>query len=190
LANKWNGRERRTSTEDREGRRAGDQRCPDHHLLWKQHDEDKSNFRKDNERNQGLACRKIKALEEYHVRDLNEVKTDMDKKADKDDLKPIVNSVKNLIIIGCLVVGSIMSGALIWIKSDVASIAPSIQRVNVRITESMNDRIKTDFEQTQKLEAIAGQIGTVNWRLAQIEDAHKPNNKFMPDRQDGKNTKP
>jgi hypothetical protein len=49
---RWNGQERRKITEDREGRRVSDQRCPDHHLLWKHHDEDKESFRQ-------LSCGKI-----------------------------------------------------------------------------------------------------------------------------------
>jgi hypothetical protein len=52
---KWDGHDRRLTTEQREGRRKSDERCPDHHLLWKHHDEDKKEFR-------DLSCGKIAAL--------------------------------------------------------------------------------------------------------------------------------
>jgi hypothetical protein len=193
MMEKWDGRERRETVEDREGRRRGDQRCPDHHLLWRQHDEEKANFKTDSEKAQGLTCKKIAALEAYHIRDLNEVKADMDKKADKDDLKPIVASVRNLIVIGCLVVSGIMTGALAWMKidqsdmkNDISAIAPSIQRVNQRISETVSERVAVDLEQTRKLESIDGKLGTVSWRLSQLEDSHKTANKFVPDKPNGK----
>jgi hypothetical protein len=51
----WDGRERRKTIDNREGRRDSDKRCPDHHLLWKHHDEDKETFRE-------LSCGKIKEV--------------------------------------------------------------------------------------------------------------------------------
>jgi hypothetical protein len=126
-------------------------------------------------------CKKVAKLEAYHIRDVGEVKVAMDKKADKEDLRPIVSSVRNLIIIGCLVVGSIMSGSLIWLRADMTSISASIQRLNIRITESSSERIKTDIEQTQVLGEITGELKTTNYRLKLIEDSHKPTNRFLPD---------
>jgi hypothetical protein len=170
---KWDGHERRTNREDREGRRVGDQRCPDHHLLWKQHDEDKLNFRKDNEKNQGAACGKIAALEAYHIRDVAEVKVDMDKKAEKSELRSVARTIGILITVGCLVVGGMLSGAVAWLKTDISVVSSGVQRLNIRVTESMNSRIQTDIDQTRTLETITGQLGMVNYRLEKLEETHK-----------------
>ena len=72
------------------------------------------------------------------------------------------------------------------LKNEIIHVAALVQRVNVRITETVNDRIASDVQQLQKLEAIDGKMGTVNWRLCQIEEAHKPVNKFVPDNKSGK----
>ena len=53
----WDGRERRASRDDeRDGRRASDFHCGQHDILWKHHDEDKSDHRK-------LVCGKIARVE-------------------------------------------------------------------------------------------------------------------------------
>jgi hypothetical protein len=186
----WDGHERRVSTDDgREGRRQADWHCSEHFIIQEATKDHRvtvcgkiANLKIDSEKD-------LAALKAHHDKDLNEVKTDMDKKADKSDIRGMIRLVSVLVAICC----AIVAGQAIWLKSDiskvsseVAAIAPSIQRVNVRISESMNDRIKTDFEQTQKLESIAGQIGTVNWRLTQIEESHKIPNKFVPDKPNGK----
>ena len=67
------------------------------------------------------------------------------------------------------------------LKNEITHVASLVQRVNVRITETVNDRVKTDLEQTAKLESIDGKLGTVSWRLKELEDTHKMPNKFMPD---------
>jgi hypothetical protein len=195
MMNKWDGHERRTNSEDREGRRVGDQRCPDHHLLWKHHDAENETFKDGVERNQGLACSKIKALEEYHIRDVGEVKEALGKKADRLELRPIVTSVRNLIIIGCLVVGAIMGTSLIWLKADIAgsktdasenaksikadldNVAGSVQRLNIRITNSTAEAMTRDTRQTEQLGEIAGELKTTNWRLSKLEDQHKDGKK-------------
>ena len=52
----WDGRERRTPTQDgREGRRPGDRHCSQHEILWDHHEKDKDAYRV-------LTCGKIKDI--------------------------------------------------------------------------------------------------------------------------------
>ena len=52
----WDGRERRTPTQDgREGRRPGDRHCSQHEILWDHHEKDRDAYRV-------LTCGKIKEI--------------------------------------------------------------------------------------------------------------------------------
>ena len=67
--------------------------------------------------------------------DLKELKTMIEQKATTSDLKGIMRLIGVLITILIVVVG----GAMAWLKSDLGTVTTSIQRLNVRVTESMND---------------------------------------------------
>ena len=155
----WDGRERRQQREDgREGRRPTDWHCGDHHTI------------QDNTKeHRAIVCNKISDIKINHEMDLKELKTMIEQKATTSDLKGIMRLIGVLITILIVVVG----GAMAWLKSDLGVVTTSIQRLNVRVTESMNDRIATDMEQTRALETITGQLGTINWRLTEIESRHK-----------------
>jgi hypothetical protein len=104
---KWDGHERRMTTEQREGRRKSDERCPDHFLLWKHHDEDKESFRE-------LSCGRIK-----------EVKNNLSIEVDKLEKVDAAISTKidemNKIVVGKfwfrIVIGA-MFASLIYIASQ------------------------------------------------------------------------
>jgi hypothetical protein len=98
-----------------------------------------------------------------------EVKVAMEQKANNSDLRGLMKFVSVLVAICCLIV----AGQAIWLKSDISSIMSSIQRLNVRVTESTAERIKTDIEQTHQLDTISGILGTINWRLTELEANHK-----------------
>jgi hypothetical protein len=102
-----------------------------------------------------------------------EVKVDMEKKANHSDLRGLMRLISILITICCLII----AGQAIWLKSDISGVTSSIQRLNVRITETVNDRVASDVLQLQKLGTIEGQLSTINWRLTELEAQHKPENK-------------
>ena len=166
----WDGRERRMESSDgREGRRQADWHCGEHHEI-------QLNTRD----HRAIVCGKITEIKVSHEADLNELKSDrksdmkelklmLDNKANNSDLKGIMRLIGLLISILIVVVG----GAVAWLKTDMGVMVSSVQRLNVRVTESMNDRIATDIEQTKSLETITGQLNVINWRLTEIEASHK-----------------
>jgi hypothetical protein len=104
---KWNGHERRITTEDREGRRDSDKRCPDHHLLWKHHDDDKKEFRE-------LSCGKIRDVKNnlaLEVEKLEKVDANISTKIDEMN-RIVVGKFWFRIVIGA------MFAALIYIAGQ------------------------------------------------------------------------
>lgn len=71
---RWNGIERRKKSNDGlEGRRLGDVHCGEHNILWKHHDDDKTDHRK-------VVCgkiarveREVERLEEEHAKDIKAI---------------------------------------------------------------------------------------------------------------------
>jgi hypothetical protein len=190
----WDGHERRIPLPDgREGRRPADKHCSEHFIIQEATKDHRvtvcgkiSNLKNDSERD-------LANLKEYHDKDLEEIKLDIAKKADFKDLKGMLKLVSILIVICC----AIVAGQAVWLKTDSTSnrdmlkheidnVANSVQRLNIRVTTSTAERMATDMEQTKALGEIAGELKTTNWRLTQIEEAHKPNNKFIPEKQGGK----
>lgn len=177
----WDGRERRADHDDMHGRRNPDDRhCADHAVKWEYHDKDATEHRT-------LVCGKIAKLETEHNSEMTELKRDMkekasvldvEKKANQSDLKGMVKLVSVLIII-C---SAIVAGQAVWLKSDLSGVSASIQRLNIRITETVNDRVASDIQQLQKLSSIEGQLHTIDWRITQIEN----NNNNGRDGRDGK----
>lgn len=189
----YTGPERRhILQEGKEGRRDNDWKCGEHTLLWKHHDEERQNFREIVSKDQGLACGKIKKLEEFHIRDVGEVKQALEKKADKNELKPVTRTIGILITLGCLVVGSIMSGSLIWIKADMATakterieainhaqaaivstnkvLTDGFANLHRRITENEYKR-EDGFEKIDKrLDGIERVTDNTAYRVKQIEE--------------------
>ena len=167
---KWDGTDRRHCLDDgREGRRAADWHCGDHVVIQESTKEHRAivcgkitSLKQDSEKD-------LASLKEYHDADLEDIKLEIAKKADQKDLRGMIKMVSILIVICC----AIVAGQAVWLKADIGTVTSSIQRLNIRLTEATNDRIATDINQTQKLEAISGQINVVSWRLSAIEDQHK-----------------
>ena len=164
----YNGVERRQLDS---GRRVGDRDfCAEHHIIQ----EDRKDHR-------AVVCGKIASLKEDYLRDVEEVKenmTDLEKnvqrKADVEMLhtKANIADLKGLIkFMSCMVglCGIIIGGQALWLKSDISNIGSLIQRVNVRITETVNDRVASDVEQIKKLSTIESELSKVNWRLDHLE---------------------
>lgn len=170
----WDGIERRQTQRDgMEGRRVGDYHCPDHHMIQESTKEHRQ-----------IVCGKIRTvkadaehdleeLKKYHDSDLAEVKTELGTKADIKDLRGLVKFVGLMVTICCIVVG----GIAMWLRSDITNgfsdVGTKIQRLNQRVTEGVDERVKMDIEQTKQLENISGEMRVVSWRLSQLEDAHK-----------------
>jgi hypothetical protein len=177
----WDGHERRTPKNDLQGRRDPDDRhCADHHVMWEYHDREKDDHRT-------AVCGAINKLEQEHRCDMEELNLeikskadaiDVEKKADSKDLRGLMITIKILIGLCCLIV----AGQAVWLKTDIANVSTLVQRVNIRITETVNDRVATDIEQTKKLGYIEGELKTISWRMSQLENVHNPVNKFIPDK--------
>lgn len=90
-------------------------------------------------------------------------------KANSSDLRGLTKLVAILITICCIVV----AGQAVWLRTDISSLANSTHRLNVRLTEATDERVRIDIEQTKVLEHISGQLGTVDWRLTEIEKKQK-----------------
>jgi hypothetical protein len=158
-AKKWDKNERRIA-ERRTGWCIGE--CAVHDLIQ---DETKEH--------RETVCSKISNLKSDYLRDIDEVKSQMNGKASHSDVRGLMKLVSVLVAICCLIV----AGQAIWLKSDISGITSSIQRLNIRITETVNDRVKTDMEQSAKLETIDGKLGTINWRLTELESYQKSEKK-------------
>lgn len=140
---------------------------------WDGHERRKNERRKDWCDGQ---CPHLGEVKYNHRKEMTELKRDMrekasvlevEKKASNSDLKGMVRLVSVLIIL-C---STIVAGQAIWLKSDISGMVASIQRLNIRITETVNDRIASDVQQLQKLGTIEGEIKTIGWRMTQLEDA-------------------
>ena len=186
----WDGTERRTiQAGGREGRRPHDWHCGDHHMIQDSTKEHRAivcskiaNLKSDSESD-------LEKLKEYHDKDMSDLKSYMEEKADaikedvsqKADLVEVhkkadiheMHGVLRLIKILIGICTLIVAGQAIWLKGDISTVSSGIQRLNVRVSESMNNRIQTDLEQTKTLETITGQLGLVNYRLQQLEESHK-----------------
>jgi hypothetical protein len=161
----WDGTERRSEQRDgREGRREGDWHCPDHAVIQESTREHRS-----------IVCGKIKtikddaekdlaALRVYHDKDVEDLKLGIN-----GDLRGMLRFVSVLMTIAVLVIG----GQALWLRSDISDVGSKIQRLNQRVTESVDSRITTDLEQTRLIENIAGEIKMVSYRMGVLEEAHK-----------------
>ena len=167
---KWDGQDRRHMAPDgRDGRRAADWHCGDHVVIQESTREHRAivcgkitSLKQDSEKD-------LASLREYHDADLEDIKVEIAKKADGKDLRGMLKLVSILIGICCAVV----AGQAVWLKSDIGTVTAAIQRLNIRVTEGANDRMVTDIEQTKKLESISGQLGTITWRLTELEETQK-----------------
>lgn len=164
----YTGPERREKSEDREGRRIGDQRCPDHHLLWKHHDEDKDHFRASVEKNQGAACGKIKEVRENLV-----IEVDKLEKADATiltEIKDIRNSIVGKywfrVVIGFLSIGVVALGVQQnWAFREILE--------NQRdFTRSINSIENNQIDLSSKVTVFEKEIEAINKRQDVLRDAH------------------
>lgn len=74
----WDGINRRKKSEDgAEGRRISDQHCGEHNILWKHHDEDKSDHRQAICGRIGKVEREVERLEEQHSNDIKGISSSM-----------------------------------------------------------------------------------------------------------------
>lgn len=179
----WDGiteRRKENPIPGKEGRRQGDIHCPDHAIIQESTKEHRV-----------IVCGKIRAvkddsekdlaaLKSYHDADMGELKLEIGKKADQKDLRGITKFVSFLVSIATLVI----IGQAVWLRSDIKEVASNVstmstdigtklQRVNQRITEGVDERVRMDVEQTKQLDTISGEMKVVSWRLSQIEEAHK-----------------
>lgn len=75
---KWDGVERRKITDEGiEGRRISDQHCGEHHILWKHHDEDKSDHRQAICWRIGKVEREVEKLWKQHADDIKNISSCM-----------------------------------------------------------------------------------------------------------------
>jgi hypothetical protein len=162
---KWDGKERRTEHIDgHDGRREGDWHCPDHHEIQRNTKEHRT-----------IVCGKIKTVKEDTEKDLAALKSYHDKDVEdlklgiNGDLRGMLRFVSVLMTIAVLVIG----GQALWLRSDISDVGSKIQRLNQRVTESVDSRITTDLEQTRLIENIAGEIKMVSYRMGVLEEAHK-----------------
>lgn len=161
----WDGTERRHVQRDgQDGRRAGDYHCPDHAIIQESTKEHRS-----------IVCGKIRTLKEdaekdlsalraYHDQDMEDVKLSINK-----DLRGMMKFITVLMTIATLVIG----GQALWLRSDISDVGVKVQRLNQRMSESIDSRVQMDLEQTRKLESIGGKLDTMNWRLTVLEDSQR-----------------
>ena len=161
----WDGTERRQAQgEGKEGRRAGDYHCPDHAIIQESTKEHRS-----------IVCGKIRTVKEDSEKDLSALRAYHDQ--DVEDLKLAINSdlrgmmkfVTVLMTIAVLVIG----GQALWLRSDISDVGNKIQRLNQRVSEGVEARVKMDIEQTHHLDGISGKLDTMNWRLTVLEDTQR-----------------
>lgn len=161
----WDGKERRREqAEGREGRRAGDYHCPDHAVIQESSREHRT-----------IVCGKIKTVKEDTEKDLSALRAYHDQ--DMEDLKLGINGelrgmmrfVSVLISIAVLII----AGQAMWLRSDISDVGAKIQRLNQRVSEGVDDRVKTDHEQTKQLGEISGKLDTMSWRLTVLEDSSR-----------------
>ena len=161
----WDGIERRSEQRDgREGRREGDWHCPDHAMIQEHTKEHRS-----------IVCGKIKTVKEdaekdlsalraYHDQDMEDLQLGINK-----DLRGMMKFVTVLMTVAVLVIG----GQALWLRSDISDVGNKIQRLNQRVSEGVESRVKMDLEQTRHLDGIGGKLDTMNWRLTVLEDSQR-----------------
>jgi hypothetical protein len=161
----WDGIERRGEHRDgHDGRREGDWHCPDH-----------ATIQENTKEHRNIVCGKIRTIKEDAEKDLTALRAYHDQ--DVEDLKMGINGdlrgmmrfVSVLMTIAILVIG----GQALWLRSDISDVGAKIQRLNQRVSEGVEDRVKTDMEQTRKLGDISGKLDTMSWRLTVLEDSQR-----------------
>jgi hypothetical protein len=177
---KWNGQERRLTTAEREGRRDSDKRCPDHHLLWKHHDEDKESFRE-------LSCGKIKEIK-------NNLSIEVDKLEKVDSSLATKIDEMNKIVVGKfwfrIVIGA-MFASLIYIASqnrlsnnDQTEALKSILKDNKEIVSIVNNIENKQIEMSGQMKIFEMEIRDLNKRQDVLRDITLK--KFNNDGRDGR----
>lgn len=164
----WNGIERRENNEYREGRRIGDQRCPDHHLLWKHHDEDKNHFRDSVEKTQGATCGKIKEVKENLVIEVDKLeKADAALMIKVDDIRnSIVGKYWFRVVIGFMGVGMVALGMQQnWAFKEILE---NQRDFNVSVNKIENNQV----DLARKVSVFEKEIEALNKRQDVLRDAH------------------
>jgi hypothetical protein len=126
--------------------------CPLHDIL-----------QEDTEKHRDMVCKKIAS------------------KADGSEVKGLAKLIMILVSICCIVI----AGQAIWLRSDSAKLDVKLEHgfstIHRRISETVNKiednnkiRIENDSAQTRQLSEIQGQLGTITWRLTQIEKSQEP----------------
>ena len=168
MTKQWDGHERREATEDREGRRKSDKRCPDHHLLWKHHDEDKETFRE-------LSCGKIKEVK-------NNLSIEVDKLEKVDAAIATKIDEMNKIIVGKfwfrIIIGA-MFAALIYIagqnrlsNNDQIDALKDISKNQKEIVAVVNNIENKQIEMSGQIKIFEMEIKALNNRQDILRDAH------------------
>ena len=104
-------------------------------------------------------------------------------KADGSEVRGLTKLITILVSICCIII----AGQAIWLRSDsekldkkidegFSTIHRRITDTNKSIEEHANVRVENDAAQMQQLSAIQGQLGTINWRLTDIETKQKIGN--------------
>jgi hypothetical protein len=165
---KWDGHERRLTTTEREGRRDSDKRCPDHHLLWKHHDEDKESFRE-------LSCGAIMEIK-------NNLSIEVDKLEKVDDALATKIDEMNKIIVGKfwfrLVIGA-MFASLIYIagqnrvsNNDQIDALKEIAKNQKEVVYVVNSIENKQIEMNGQIKIFELEIKELNRRQDVLRDAH------------------
>lgn len=170
----WDGTERRREQiGGKDGRRRGDYHCPEHHVIQESTKEHRNIVCSKIQTIKADAERDLDALKSYHDTDLVEVKNELQTKATTNDLRGIMRFISVLMTIAVLVI----AGQAMWLRSDISEVSSKINRLNQRVTEGVDARVRMDLEQTKQLDDISGELRVVSWRLSQLEEAKKANNK-------------
>jgi hypothetical protein len=112
-----------------------------------------------------IVCGKISEIKLNHASELKEIKEMVKEKASHSDLRGMIWLVGILITV-CI---AVVAGQGAWLRSDISTIMAAIQRLNIRVTDSTNERMHTEVETAKALEQISGRLGTINLRLTEIE---------------------
>ena len=161
----WDGiteRRKENPIPGKEGRRQGDVHCPDHAIIQESTKEHRT-----------IVCGKIRTVKEDSEKDLAALKAYHDQDMEdlrlgiNGDLRGMMRFVSVLMTIAVLVIG----GQALWLRSDISDVGNKIQRLNQRVSEGVEARVKMDLEQTRHLDGISGKLDTMNWRLTVLEDS-------------------
>jgi hypothetical protein len=164
----WDGHERRTNSEAREGRRKSDERCPDHHLLWKHHDEDKESFRE-------LSCGKIKDIKTNLTIEVDKLeKVDAAISTKIDDLnKIVVGKFWFRIVIGAMFASLIyIAGQNSLSNRDQTEALKSISKDQKEVVAVVNNIENKQIEISGQIKIFEKEISDLNKRQDVLRDAH------------------